>query len=257
MFCAIGRERGCRDPCHSLWHPRSIRLTLLVHRGAGLLRALSTPPRLSRPAMLRGWGMAAKKKAAKKKAAKRKAAPKKRAPRIAETLSDVKAMEREAMGRPTKFTPEVAEAICFRLSMGMSLFKACSDDDMPHHVTVRRWVLGQGGIPASEVENFRSNYEAARQAQAEAHFEELYEDATNVLPETGHVGAGKLKADAIKWRLARMNRAKYGDKADLNIGGQGDAPPVQTEQAVDLTSLTPEERKELQRIAQRTITGKE
>lgn len=193
--------------------------------------------------------MAARKKAAKKKAAKRKAT-------LPTTVSDAQALETMARGRPSKYTPEVGDTLCLRLAMGMSLTKACDDDAMPHFVTVRRWLLGQG-IPAEYVEDFRINYEAARQLQAEAHFDELYDDAATVLPETGHVGAGKLKADAIKWRLARMNRAKYGDKADLNIGGQGDAPPVQTEQAVDLTSLSPEERKELARLAQRTITGKE
>lgn len=196
--------------------------------------------------------MAAKKKAAKKKAAKRKAAPKKRAP-----VSDPS--RNPNGGRPTAYTPELADMICFRLSTGESLLRISRDDDMPHRFTVSRWLLGQNSsqIDPDELERFRANYDRARLDFEALTFERLLLVDEDTHPEAANVSRAKLWSDNAKWSLARMNRAKYGDKADLNIGGQGDAPPVQTEQAVDLTSLTPEERKELQRIAQRTITGKD
>ena len=197
-----------------------------------------------------GADMAARKKAAKKKAAKRKAAKRKAAPKKSATNTSLRGADYgPKRGRPTKRTNALVDEILERMANGQSLSTICRDDHMPNISTIIRW--------RSSDPDFRANYEVARQAQAHAYFEQLTDIADDCLPDTGFTSKAKLQMDARKWSLARMNRALYGDKADLNIGGQGDAPPVQTEQAVDLTSLTPEERKELQRIAQRTITGKE
>ena len=74
--------------------------------------------------------------------------------------------------------------------------------------------------------------------------------------EGANVQRAKLWSDNVKWALARMNRAKYGDKQDINLGGQDDAPPIET-QTADLTALSPEERAKVRDLARKALQKKE
>ena len=62
-------------------------------------------------------------------------------------------------GRPSKFTPELTEAICHRIAEGEPLTKICKDDGMPHYITVLRW--------RHEHEEFRNDYARAREDAAD------------------------------------------------------------------------------------------
>ena len=42
-------------------------------------------------------------------------------------------------GRPTKYTPELAEGILERLSSGESLTSICAAEEMPKRTTVVKW----------------------------------------------------------------------------------------------------------------------
>lgn len=183
--------------------------------------------------------MAARKKAAKKKTAKR--------------AKKIPLSEGGSYGRPSIFTPEMGEEICKRIAGGMSLRRIClEDDDMPDAATVRRWILGQG-IPDGRANPFCANYEDARQKQADHYFDEIIDipdEARN--RDSAGVAASKVRADARKWVLARMNRAKFGDQSNLNIGGQSDAPPIQTE-SVDVTHMDPADLAKLRELGRKAI----
>jgi hypothetical protein len=69
------------------------------------------------------------------------------------------------MGRPSDFTQETADAICEGLIDGKSLRTICAGDDMPHKATVCRWLAVN--------ETFRDQYARAREAQADALFDEI------------------------------------------------------------------------------------
>jgi hypothetical protein len=109
-------------------------------------------------------------------------------------------------GRKSEYTPEIASKICERLADGVSLRTVCSDSDMPSMTTVFNWL--------SKYEEFVEQYTRATLARADAKFEELdvvSEQAAQ--SESAVTVAGlRLKADNIKWQLARMNAKKYGDK---------------------------------------------
>ena len=158
-------------------------------------------------------------------------------------------------GRPSKYSPEIEHEICEGLGSGLSLTKVCEPDHMPHPFTVRRWMLGIG-IPAEHASRFRENYGGARELQAEAHFDELYDDAEACDETPGAVSKYRLKADAVKWRLARMNRAKYGDKSEIDIGGQAAGVPVATNNSVDISHMTPDDQAALRKLARAAVTGK-
>ena len=59
--------------------------------------------------------------------------------------------------------------------------------------------------------------------------------------------------DARKWALARMNRSKYGDRADINLGGQADNP-IESNHKVETNILSSEERDALRKIGRRLAT---
>lgn len=133
------------------------------------------------------------------------------------------------MGRPTTFSPEVADAICERLANAESLRSICCDPEMPGQTTVFRWLAD----PAHD--EFRQQYARAREAQADALFDEVLDiadDGTNDWMERknadGEAGLGwqengeairrsQLRIDARKWMAGKLRPKKYGDKLDVDV----------------------------------------
>lgn len=116
------------------------------------------------------------------------------------------------MGRPSDFTPEIANAICERLADGESLRQICRDDDMPDRSTVRRWL--------SANEAFRAQYAHAREEQGDAYAEKAVEEAMTA----EDAAKGRLRMDALKWAASKLAPKRYGDKLALTGGDEGDAP---------------------------------
>jgi len=126
-----------------------------------------------------------------------------------------------AGGRPSDFTPEIANEICERLAKGESLRSitgAGRDDFMPSETTVRRWLAGNEDWN----EEFRRQYARAREDQADYKFEEAWEIATKATPET--VAVARLQVDVVKWQAGKLAPKKYGDKIAHVGGGEGDEP---------------------------------
>lgn len=123
-------------------------------------------------------------------------------------------------GRHSTFTQEMADKICERLVGGESLRAICRDADMPNASTVFVWL--------SKFPQFAEQYTRAREAQAEAIFDELFDiadDGSNdwmqIETEKGrikevvnheHVTRSRLRFDARRWALARMSPKKYGER---------------------------------------------
>jgi terminase small subunit-like protein len=122
------------------------------------------------------------------------------------------------MGRPSLFTQEVADAICARLAEGESLRAICRDEEMPAISAVMRWLADD------EHAKFKEQYARATILRADAKFEELDEVSESALAAESAVQVQglRLKADNIKWQLARMNAKKYGDK--MVHAGDADNP---------------------------------
>jgi hypothetical protein len=133
----------------------------------------------------------------------------------------------KAKGRPTSFTETVADIICDRLAGGESLRAICGDDAMPSRPTVFRWLTSNDA--------FRDQYARAREAQADALFDEIVDiantpvmgrkekyDADGKLIEssTGDmIEHRRLQIDARKWVAAKLRPKVYGDKLDVDLTG--------------------------------------
>jgi len=161
-------------------------------------------------------------------------------------------------GRPSRYTAEIAEEICRRLSHGESLRSVCRDEHMPPEPSVRNWVL-------DDRKGFAAQYARARDFGADAMADELLEivdDGSNDWmdrrrPDGGvdrvldyeHVQRSKLRADNRRWLMAKMAPKRYGDKTAVELSGPGSSPI----QSVGINTSDPAEAS---RIYQQLITGK-
>lgn len=137
-----------------------------------------------------------------------------------------------AVGRPSLYTPEIAERICAELASGKSLRQVCRADDMPAESTVRLW-------DDEDREGFSAHYARAREKGYLGLAEDLLEIAddgrndwmANADPENPgyrlngeHVARSRLRVDTRKWMLAKMLPKVFGEK--LTHAGDADNPVV-------------------------------
>ena len=127
------------------------------------------------------------------------------------------------------FSEEVADAICEGIADGRSLRSICADEGMPNKATVFRWLAVNDA--------FRDQYARARDAQADALFDEILDiadDASNDWMERNgdgpegwilngeHVQRSRVRIDARKWMAGKLRPKKYGEK--LELSGDPNAP---------------------------------
>lgn len=151
-------------------------------------------------------------------------------------------------GRQSEFTQDLADQICERMANGESLRQVCRDAPMPHRRTVFRWIDDQP--------KFAHQYARAREALQEHWADEILDiadegsndfmDRKNDSGETidrvvdhEHISRSRLRVDTRKWLLSKLAPKKYGEKVDVNLGGQDGNNPVQLEdvRASNLASI--------------------
>lgn len=110
-------------------------------------------------------------------------------------------------GRPSLYTPEIAEAICKGVAEGLSLRKVCEADGMPSEATVRQWVV-------DDKEGFSSQYTRSRDIGLDCRADALVEEAKAAKD----APLGRLAFDADRWYLSKLAPKRYGDKI-AHVGG--------------------------------------
>src|SRR4051812_16054627 len=122
-------------------------------------------------------------------------------------------------GRPSDYSTELTDDICRQIAEGMSMQEICSRPEMPHVATVYRWLQRHAG--------FRDTYVSARERQAHTIADRAVAMALDGDRVISDPQAAKVQLDAIKWTAARLAPKVYGNKAEITIGGQPDAPLTQ------------------------------
>ncbi len=129
--------------------------------------------------------------------------------------------KKRKIGRPSRYTADLAADICRRLAEGESLRTICHDEAMPAISTVMGWLFnGQHG-------EFSERYARAREMQADTLFDEALEiaddasgdwstdkDGKKVLDHE-NIQRSRLRVDTRKWAAGKMAPKRYGDKLDL------------------------------------------
>lgn len=121
-------------------------------------------------------------------------------------------------GRPSDFTPELADLICEQVSLGENLNRICAADEMPAQSTIYKWLL--------EHEGFSEKYARARSTRADTRSDRIDDYCRSVLSGELDPSSAKVIIDAEKWQAGREAPHRYGDKLDLNHGGQKGAPAI-------------------------------
>ena len=115
-------------------------------------------------------------------------------------------------GRPSLYTPEIADAICERLANGESLRSICRDENMPDERTVRDWVI-------SDHNGFSPHYTRARDIA----LDRMADDVIDIADTADDPQKARLRFDARRWYLSKLAPKRYGDKL-LHTGGDGEGP---------------------------------
>ena len=122
-------------------------------------------------------------------------------------------------GRPSTYTPELADLICEQIADGKSLRSICAAEGMPSKTAVFHWLAA---IPA-----FRDQYAMAREAQADSMADDILDIADDgrhdtYLDDNGNertnaevVARSRLRVDARKWIAAKLKPKVYGDRTEL------------------------------------------
>lgn len=151
-------------------------------------------------------------------------------------------------GRPTEYTPELAEIICDRIAEGKTVRSICEQEDMPDKSTVFRWLYKH--------EDFATIYARAKVASGhvdEDEMAEIADDGRNDYMEKfdkdgnslgyflngEHVQRSKLRWEHRRWLLERKQAKRFGTKVDVNHGVQPDNPLTSLLAAVSGTALKP------------------
>jgi hypothetical protein len=129
----------------------------------------------------------------------------------------------------TVYTDEIADQICDGLANARSLRSICCDPEMPSQSTVFRWLADDRFL------GFRERYARAREAQADAIFDEMLDiadDGSNDWMERRrddgsveevlnheHIQRSKLRIEARKWMAAKLRPKVYGDRLEVEHAG--------------------------------------
>jgi hypothetical protein len=149
------------------------------------------------------------------------------------------APEKKKTGRPSKYTPEIAQEMCNMLADGIPLREICRQEGFPEWRTVYDWMYrddaaGEKGVGLSTA--IAKAREIGQDAIAETIWLEINQEPERILSEgggrvdPGYVQWQKAKADIGLKLLAKWNPKRYGDKIALG-GDPGN--PLQTQ--VDVT----------------------
>lgn len=123
------------------------------------------------------------------------------------------------IGRPTKYTPEIANTICYLISGGLSLRNVCKDKEIQTLIG-SNVSIAPSTIVGWYVENregFSELYRRAKESQAELDTDELRHIALGATIRDAH--ARRVKIDTLKWLAQVRLPHKYGDRRTVQVEG--------------------------------------
>lgn len=140
--------------------------------------------------------------------------------------------------RPTKYTEEMADAICERMIEGQSLVAISEDDEMPTRTTIYRWFDAHP--------EFATRCARAREGLADFLVDQIERMAEATTED--NVQSMKVKIATAQWRAMKMAPRLYGERTRTEVTG-ADGGAVKVESAiVDSRDLDADQRAALRQI---------
>ena len=143
---------------------------------------------------------------------------------MSEDVNEPQQKPRKKIGRPSKYTPELAAEICERLSNGEPLRQICRDSHMPAWTAIYAWAAADKDLS----ERIAQAREQGADAIAEEALEILDSPPEYVLTkqgeavDSGYVTWQRNRAEMRLKLLAKWHPKKYGDRQI--ISGDKDNP---------------------------------
>jgi hypothetical protein len=144
---------------------------------------------------------------------------------------------KKKMGRPSKYTPELAAEICMRLSDGEPLRKICRDEHMPEWRTFYDWLARDKELSAQVARAREAGYQAMAEETLEI-ADNFHLGQTEVLDDKGSrvtiedmLGHRKLRIETRLKLLACWDPSKYGNRT---VVAGDDKNPLVVEASFDV-----------------------
>jgi hypothetical protein len=124
---------------------------------------------------------------------------------------------KKKIGRPSKYSPEIAREMCELLSEGIPLREICRKDGFPEWRTVYDWMNRDEDLSAA----IARAREVGQDAIAEQIWLDMKQEPERILSEgggrvdSGYVQWQKAKAEIALKLLAKWNPKRYGDRVQL------------------------------------------
>jgi hypothetical protein len=129
------------------------------------------------------------------------------------------ATSRRAPGRPSSFSPALADDLCDAIANGTPLHRWCAEtgpngQKRPSTSSVLRWLSAEG----AEYDGFRRQYARAREMLADRLADECVEIADQAF-DSDTASAARVKTAARQWYAAKLKPKVYGDNVNVGVGG--------------------------------------
>ncbi len=141
---------------------------------------------------------------------------------------------KKKMGRPTKYTKELANEICEAIATSEKGLQTLCDENphWPERGNIFRWMI--------RYDDFRHNYTVAKERQVEVSIDYLQEMANEphrYIDEFGNVRIDvsllRCKMDAIKWKAGKLKAKKYGDSKQEEVNNDLHEDAIKRKQELD------------------------
>lgn len=140
-------------------------------------------------------------------------------------------------GRPSKYSPEIADEICQRLSEGEPLRQICRDEHMPAWQKIYEWMMKDEKLSGAIAHARDMGYDAmAEECLIIADTPQLgqaqvMDDKGSRITIEDMLGHRKLQIETRLKLLAKFNPKKYGDKVQVSGDPEN---PMQTKVTFDV-----------------------
>lgn len=110
-------------------------------------------------------------------------------------------------GRPTDYSPEMADRILKKLSEGESVSQICLASDMPNRSTVFLW--------SATHKEFSDRYLLALKGVGQICVDQLDDALRDMKQGITDPVVGKIEIDTLKWKAGKFYPRMYGDKQQI------------------------------------------
>jgi hypothetical protein len=117
-------------------------------------------------------------------------------------------------GRPTDYTPQIAEEICKWIAGGESLRAFCRQPNTPDFSTVTRWIVRH--------DEFRNQYVHARESAGYAHADGIVEIVEMLRSGELDPNTAKAMMDGLKWAAERMAPKAHSSRQEIDHTTNGE-----------------------------------